>query len=317
MNIHDEFFLWRHDLEAELKTDSQIAGTKKGRVEYAIKGNSEGSPTVFIHGSPGGYDQAYSYLNYMLEENVRMISWSRPGYLRTPLSTGKTIFAQADLLAALLDYLDISPVAINAFSAGGPVALAFAIQHPDRVWAIIMESAVTMRYEPETKIQRFLFHFFLNDPVTWLCHLLAEYAPASIIKSFIDIESDFDDQQIKTVLEHVIGDKRKEAVMMGLIKSISPFSLRKKGLKNDLKQLANLGNLPLHKIKTPVLFLHGKHDAEVSSKHPETACRLMPEAEIYWVPDGMHELSVSDHIDTIRKKKTEFLHRNRPSSPKR
>lgn len=312
MHMHNEFFSWRHDLKARLAANSHMADTRKGPVEYAVRGRETPWPLVFIHGGPGGYDQAFSYLNYMLEEGLPIVSWSRPGYLRTPLTAGKTMKEQADLLAALLDFLDIESVSVNAFSAGGPVALEFAIQYPDRIHALILESAVTRRYEPETGIQRLLFHFFLNDPVTWLCNLLAEYAPEQIIKSFIDIESDFDEQTIRDLLQQVMRDPEKEQVMMGMIKSISPFSLRKKGLENDLDQLAKLAELPLEKIKTPVLILHGRHDAEVSPDHPEYALNKIPASEIIWVPDGMHELSLSGHLDEIKKRKMDFLNTHHP-----
>ena len=101
---------------------------------------------------------------------------------------------------------------------------------------------------------------------------------------------------------------------MGLIQSISPFSLRKKGLENDLDQLAQLEKMPLAKISAPVLIVHGRHDAEVSADHPENARRKIRNTDIYWVPDGMHELSLSDHIHEIKKRKISFLNRHRPHS---
>lgn len=299
-------------MKAELAANSRMADTRKGPVEYALRGPEDSGPLVFVHGGPGGYDQAFSYLEYMLEAGCSIISWSRPGYLRTPLAVGKSVREQADVLAALLDFLDIKSVAVNAFSAGGPIALEFAIHYPERVRALILESAVTMRYTPETKIQRFLFHFFLNDPVTWLTNLFAEYAPASVIRELIEIEGDFTVGKIEQILKNILNDKRKEQVVMGLIQSISPFSLRKKGLENDLDQLAQLEKMPLEKISAPVLILHGQHDAEVSADHPENACEKIRNTDIYWVPDGMHELSLSDHIDEIKKKKIDFLNRHGP-----
>ncbi len=312
MHRHKEFFLWRRDREAELKANSRIADTKKGPVEYAVKGAANLPALIFIHGGPGGYDQAFSYLAYLPEEDFPLITWSRPGYLRTPLTVGKSVREQADALAALLDFLRIESVAVNAFSAGGPVGLAFAIHYPERIHALILESAVTMRYTPETRIQRFLFHFFLNDPATWLANLLADYAPAPVIREFIDIEGDFTAKRIEQILKNILNDKRKEQVVMGLIRTISPFSLRKKGLENDLDQLAQLDPLPLEKISAPVLILHGKHDAEVSADHPENARRKIRNTDIYWVPDGMHELSLSDHIEEIKKRKINFLNLHRP-----
>ncbi len=48
--------------------------------------------------------------------------------------------ALADL-AALLDALDVSSCALLGYSMGGRLALAFALEHPERVRALVLESA--------------------------------------------------------------------------------------------------------------------------------------------------------------------------------
>ncbi|TFG27957.1 hypothetical protein EU528_11965 [Candidatus Thorarchaeota archaeon] len=49
---------------------------------------------------------------------------SRPGYLRTPISTGVAFENQADAIAALLDELDIPQAAVLGASAGTPFYFA-------------------------------------------------------------------------------------------------------------------------------------------------------------------------------------------------
>ena len=87
----------------------------------------------------------------MDETKYRILCPSRPGYLGTPIDSGKTIEEQADLFAALLDMLKINTAAIVTASAGGPPGYAFAIRHPDRVWALVAIDSVSVYYDmPET-----------------------------------------------------------------------------------------------------------------------------------------------------------------------
>src|SRR5690606_1735279 len=69
---------------------------------------------------------------------------SRPGYLDTPLSSGASFQAQADLYAALLDELGVEKTVVLGASGGGHAALQFAIRHPDRTLGLLL-------YAPETK----------------------------------------------------------------------------------------------------------------------------------------------------------------------
>ena len=48
---------WRTDKLEELASDSQIIDTRAGKIEYLFSGD-EGPVLLFVHGTPGGYDQA-------------------------------------------------------------------------------------------------------------------------------------------------------------------------------------------------------------------------------------------------------------------
>jgi pimeloyl-ACP methyl ester carboxylesterase len=112
-------------LEDNLSKYSEVASTAVGPIEYAIQG--QGPVVLAIHGTPGGYDHSLWLCKDMADSGqFTLLSVSRPGYGRTPLSAGKSPAEQADALVALLDSLGIKKVAAVAFSGGGPAALQLA-----------------------------------------------------------------------------------------------------------------------------------------------------------------------------------------------
>ena len=80
---------------------------------------------MVLHGGPGGHDQGFAAAS-LARAGYGVIAPSRPGYLRTPLSTGRTFEEQADALAALLDALEVDRVVPYGVSAGGPPTIHFA-----------------------------------------------------------------------------------------------------------------------------------------------------------------------------------------------
>ena len=113
----------------------QTIDTPQGVVEYADTG--EGAPVLFVHGSPGGADQAVLMTAFLAEAGFRVVSPSRPGYCGTPLrDDNATPAAQAELHVALLDALGLAQVGVACWSGGGPSSYLLASGHPDRVRAV-------------------------------------------------------------------------------------------------------------------------------------------------------------------------------------
>ena len=79
---------WKRSLLSALYGNSEIANTAHGEIEYILKGS--GPVILFLHGSPGGYDQGAIDMEMWIDAGFSVLSISRPGYLRTPLSTGET-----------------------------------------------------------------------------------------------------------------------------------------------------------------------------------------------------------------------------------
>ncbi len=304
-----EFFLWRHDLEKELFAGSQVVMTGMGEVEYAIKGE-DGPVIAGIHGGPGGYDQTLFLWNDLVSRGFRLLSFSRPGYLRTPLSSGLDFSRQADFLAALMDFLDIKSAGVIGFSAGGTCALEFAINHPDRIWGLVLESAVCKRYEwapAEGPIKHMFMRLMFNDPAIWLYNLMAEHAPRLALKQMLEMESTYDEQKIHDILDRILDSPEHSRKVVEFIRTMSPARLRKTGLENDLARLAELKPLSMEKISSPTLIIHGTQDGDVPFAHARLMEEKIPDARLMAVEGGFHVLALTDAAERIREKRAEFL----------
>ena len=124
----------------QLEEGSRVIETRRGPMEVAVMG--EGPPVLVIHGGAGGYDQGL--LETRVLDNFKFIAVSRPGYLRTPIETGRTPLEQADAFASLLDAMGIRQAAVIGTSMGGLVAIHFALHYPDRCRALVLVSSVTV-----------------------------------------------------------------------------------------------------------------------------------------------------------------------------
>jgi len=305
---------WKEELIKQLYAGSKVIDTKKGPIEYAINGDS-GPYLIIMHGEPGGYDQTAALFSDMFDKGFRIISWSRPGYIRTPVEVAKTYEDQADAAAALLDALNIEQAAVLAYSAGGAPAIYFASKYPNRIWALILECAVTRKYVfPSDNIEAKIYYSYLmyDDPFLWTSDVTGTYAPRLIGMSTIEMESSLDKEESKKLMEDIMADPKRVKVLTGIMKSMSPAGLRKAGVENDVEQLKIVHDLPLKDVKAPTLVIHGTKDADVPVEDGKLAAQTIPDVELYLVPNGFHVMALTDSIDEITQKRVDFLSRHAP-----
>lgn len=74
------------------------------------------------------------------QPGYRYVAVSRPGYLGTPLRSGRSPQEQADVFAAALDALGIGTTAVMAVSGGGPSAIEFALRQKECCWGVVLVS---------------------------------------------------------------------------------------------------------------------------------------------------------------------------------
>ncbi len=308
------YIQWKEDLIKELYAGSRMIDTTKGPVEYRIDGSS-GPYLMIMHGGPGGYDQTAALFGDMFDKGFRMINWSRPGYIRTPLTVGKTFEEQADAAAALLDALNIERVAVLGYSAGGPVAIYFSTRYPERTSALILECAVTRKWvvSSDNMEEKIYFGYLMyQDPFLWTSDVVGSHAPRMIGMSTIEMESSLNKEETQNLMDRIMNDPKRLHVLAGLVKSMSPADLRQAGMENDVAQLETVKDLPLREIKAPALIIHGTKDADVSVEDAKFAARNIPDAELYLVPGGFHVMAITDSIDAVTQKRLDFLFTHMP-----
>ena len=258
------FWAWRRGIEERLLSGSSVVSTAIGPVEYADLGR--GAPILMLHGTPGGYDQIVSMARATgaTDNGLRIIAPSRPGYLRTPLNSGRTPAEQARLYAALLDHLGIGKIAVLGASGGGPSALQFAILYPDRCSALILEEAATRsikagRISMPPILVEFLIYIFRGKAIA----ALRGKAPA---------------------------DPAMPLIGAAIIDTLAPIGPRMAGAENDRLQFARMENWPLDKIRCPTLILHGADDKDVPLADAEYAHARIPGSQLVILPDADHSM---------------------------
>ncbi|BDS11253.1 alpha/beta fold hydrolase [Aureispira anguillae] len=288
----------------ELESNANIIETKQGIVEYQIRGNAPF--LLFFHPGNGGYDQSFLN-NHLLEAGFGCISFSRPGYLRTPLSTGKTFAEQADVAAALLEQLNIPTVAVHGASMGGAAAIQFAARHPERTTALLLTSAISTIYP-------YVFPFWArfmtgSDFGSWLSLLLLKKFPQVVLKEALKLSSTYSKAEVQQEIEKTIDQSEKLDFFYKMTHSTTPAKLRKAGIFNDLKQCDHIKKvpLPLHKITCPTLIVHGDSDGDVTFSHAEYSKQQIANSELLTLKDAYHLVWLSDWAPKMNQAQIEFL----------
>lgn len=279
INIAENYRKWKAQQIIRLETESQLLNTTQGILEYQMEG--EGPVVLLIHGSPGSYDQSTAQARYIDLGGYTTLAVSRPGYRRTPLSSGKTPEEQADLYAAMLDALNIAKVTVLAVSGGGPSTLQFALRHPERCQGLIMVSALTQNYSEERvylslpPLQRRLKQAFERlmtfDPLIFIVTSLLQRSPESV---------------------HLTA----------LLRSLVMNNAQTPGYQNDMRQFEGLPTYNVQEIKVPALIIHGSEDRDIPIQQARAFAEQLPHAQMVAIEGATHvsALSGKQTLETLR-----------------
>ncbi|AWX45956.1 Homoserine O-acetyltransferase [Flagellimonas maritima] len=227
-----------------------IVKTKIGTIEYSDLG--KGKPILFLHGGHSNCDETLWHKGFDLDE-FKLITPSRPGYGKTPLSTFESPKEAAGLVISLLDKIKIEKVVVIGISAGGLTALELAANYKDRVKKLILLSAVTKKWlQPSDALYRkgkILFSPAM-EKFTWtMFRIFFKLTPLTMTKTLF--------KELSTVKGASFDRKEIET-----IKEMTSKQSSGNGFVNDLEQDITSGT---HlKIECPTLIVHSKNDKTVS-----------------------------------------------------
>lgn len=272
-----------------------------GVLEYARTGR--GAAVLALHGAMGGYDQGLLLARATLGDvgDFDVVAPSRPAYRGTPLDSGRSPEDQADLYAELLDALGIGRVIVLAVSGGGPSAIEFAARHPGRCRALVLVSACTGRLDvPEEyrgKVDR-MVRLAGFAPFRWLTALMGRFAPEKALARSIEDPG---------VLAQTLADPQSGPLIRWLQQStMNHMAERMPGTINDIRNGAAITALPMERIASPALVIHGAADRVVPPSHGEEAARRIPGARLLAIAGGEH-VCLFTHLADIRQRVNAFL----------
>jgi pimeloyl-ACP methyl ester carboxylesterase len=109
-----------------------------GRLRVNVIDEGTGRPVLWLHGLGGTWRDVEPQLDH-LADHYRCIVPELRGHGRTPAVAGRfDTRALADDAVAVLDSLGVDAAVVVGLSLGGLVAQVLAVEHPDRVEALVL-----------------------------------------------------------------------------------------------------------------------------------------------------------------------------------
>lgn len=167
----------------EIIRPTAMADLPAGPVEYRLDRRGEAVVVVFH----GGHVRAGLAMaeDVFAAAGCTILLPSRPGYGRTPLSTGTSVVGFTDVMGELCAHLGIGRVAaVVGISGGGPTAATMAARHASLVERLILISAVGWLPWPRmTRVGSHVAFTGVTEGLTWAgVRTFARLAPDAFLR---------------------------------------------------------------------------------------------------------------------------------------
>jgi pimeloyl-ACP methyl ester carboxylesterase len=115
------------------------------RIHYIDEGS--GPVLLLVHGLTGNMQNFTHSLLGPLKRDFRVVIIDRPGsgYSTRPADASATLTAQARIISRFCDELGLGRPVVVGHSLGGAIALALALNHPEKVGGLALLAPVTRR----------------------------------------------------------------------------------------------------------------------------------------------------------------------------
>lgn len=258
--------------ESSHPPQGQVLVVGRHRVHVVEMGQPKGSAPdlVLIHGSSGNTRDMTFRLAPALARDFRILVFDRPGlgYSDRLNSTGATIRQQADVLRQAAAQLGAPQPVVLGQSYGGAVALAWAVDHPEALAALVSVAGVSHPWDTPLDT----FYKVTSSRIGSALAIPALTAFVSRATVMDTLDAVFAPQQVPEGYAEHFG--------IGL-------TLRRNSLRANARQRANLLSevkalAPLYsRIGVPVEIVHGTADETVSPNiHARQLVRDVPGAAL-------------------------------------
>lgn len=260
--------------------DAKTISLSYGDMSYVDKGNGE--VILSVHGIFGGYDQAFDTCKDFAS-GYRILAPSRFGYLGSDMLGSGTPAEQATAYVEFLDRLGIDKVYLLATSAGGSIAIRFALDYPERTKGLILYcSAMPPAAKPANYAE-------YAGPPAFLCNDYAMFLMNPLFEPVMGMDA-------STIYGMLPVGERKAGVILDA--SITNPDMAR-----------NYDSYIIEDLQVPTLILHAKDDKLASYADVEKAWDRFPNSTLVSFETGGHlmvghEEEVKDAVMAFVKEQT-------------
>ncbi len=270
-------------VEAVYPPSGQFVEVEGTRIHVHVEG--EGPDLVLIHGASGSLRDFTFDMAKRLASNHRVITMDRPGlgWSERPEAYGgvwnmraEPPRLQARILQAAADAVGVTNPVVVGHSFGGAVALAWALERPDRTAALVLLGAASNPWPGDLGLLYKINSTLLGS--TLIIPAITAFTPRSVIE--------------ETVSSIFAPQKPPE----GYMSHFGPeMSLRRAALRANAQQVNGLRPHIVEmaeeyrNLSLPVEILHGAADDTVPLKiHSEPLSRQLPNGVLTVLDDVGH-----------------------------
>jgi pimeloyl-ACP methyl ester carboxylesterase len=278
---------------------SAPAPTRRGRVavdRVQVRTIEAGPPDatealVFVHGNPGSADD-WERLVAAAGAHVRAVAFDLPDFGETVAPDGfaHTVPSYAAFLDRLLGVLGIERVHLLVHDFGGPIGLAWAAAHRERLASIVLVDIGVLpdyRWHALARLWRTpilgeLFQATTTRPAFRV--LIARGEPRGLPRPFVE-----------RMYDHY--DRRTRRAVLDLYRATDDPAAMSAVLAERLRGR-----------DVPALVIWGEHDAYLPSSYAQRQREVFPSADVHVLPVSGH-WPFADAPETVERLLTEFVQR--------
>lgn len=157
---------------AEFPPAGPFVDVDGGRLATIQAGPAGGTPVVLLHGASGNASDPMEGVGRLLaDKGFRVIAFDRPGFGWSDRLGGAAAAepaVQARAIAQALERLGIGPAIVFGHSWSGALALALALDHPDRVSGLALAAPVALPFQQRNREIAWYWRLALKPSVAWL-----------------------------------------------------------------------------------------------------------------------------------------------------
>ena len=264
------------------------------RMHYRTFGDDDAPALALIHGGLGGGDGSKDTINRQaaaLSAAYRCVFYDRRacGQSDAPES-GYDMPNCARDLKGLLDHLGVPRAHILGSSAGGPIAMQFALDYPEMTDALILVNTMSYSQEAQREVRR---------------------------------------QELRRLKERMAAEGRSAAVERGLSDHFPQMATddparfarivqdnigRLDGIAATHQAYVDIGDsleTRLTELKMPVSIIHGDADSRIPVECGHALHTAIPHSQLRVIPGAEHGLMTNDAAQQTRKIILDFLNQHR------